>query len=91
MANVAEGPAIARQIASGEWDFWCEPGPGRLSAGGRVRPAGALFHRDVLDGCELRSSCVGLAGLAAIELGSANELSGLRLTRMTAEAGEESV
>jgi hypothetical protein len=64
--------------------------PGRLSARGRVIPAGVVFHRGVLDGCELRSSCVRLAGLAAVELGSAIDLSRLKLTRMTAVAREES-
>ena len=64
MANVREG----------------SPAPGRLSARGRVLPAGVLFHRDDLDGCELRSSRFGPAGLAAVQQGSANELSRLRLT-----------
>ena len=47
--------------------------PGRLSARGRVLPAGVLFSRDDLDGSELRSSYVGPPGFAAVGLGRANE------------------
>lgn len=69
-ANARAGPAIARAL------IYTRPGThGRHSS-----------HRDDQDGRDLRRSWIGLAGLAAVDLGSAHDVSRLRLTRMTAVA-----